>query len=56
MEKAEGLTRMEGELSAAKKRRADYDRLTGLYNRNGFEQRAEKYLQSGPGGGGASIV
>lgn len=46
MEKAEGLTRMEGELSAAKNE-ADYDRLTGLYNRNGFEQRAEKYLQSG---------
>ena len=46
MEKAEGLTRMEGELSAAKNE-ADYDRLTGLYNRNGFEQRAENYLQSG---------
>ena len=45
MEKAEGLTRMEGELSAAKNE-ADYDRLTGLYNRNGFEQRAENYLQS----------
>lgn len=45
MEKAEGLTRMEGELSAAKNE-AEYDRLTGLYNRNGFEQRAENYLQS----------
>ena len=43
MEKAEGLTRMEGELSAAKNE-ADYDRLTGLYNRNGFESKGQRTI------------
>ncbi|HJD47252.1 MAG TPA: GGDEF domain-containing protein [Candidatus Mediterraneibacter norfolkensis] len=44
VEKTQGIYRMEGQLSAARTE-AEYDRLTGLYNRNGFERRAEEFLK-----------
>lgn len=44
VEKSQGIYRMEGQLSAARTE-AEYDRLTGLYNRNGFERRAEEFLK-----------
>lgn len=37
---------MEDALLTARKE-AQYDRLTGLYNRNGFERRAEEFLEQG---------
>ncbi len=46
IDKAEGMTRMEGELSLAQEE-AKYDKLTGLYNRSGFEERVEELLKSG---------
>ena len=46
IDKAEGMTRMEGELSMAQEE-AKYDKLTGLYNRSGFEERVEELLKSG---------
>lgn len=45
IDKAEGMTRMEGELSLAQAE-AKYDKLTGLYNRSGFEERVEELLKS----------
>lgn len=45
IDKAEGMSRMEGELSLAQAE-AKYDKLTGLYNRNGFEERVEELLKS----------
>ena len=50
VEKSQGMDRMEDQLSAARTE-ADYDPLTGLYNRNGFERRAEAFLkEEHPGG------
>lgn len=50
VEKAQGMNQMEDQLSAARTR-AEYDRLTGLHNRNGFEERAEAFLkEENPGG------
>ncbi len=43
VEKSQGIHRMEDQLSEARTE-AEYDRLTGLYNRNGFERRAEEFL------------
>lgn len=43
--KSEGMNQMEDQLSAARNA-AEYDRLTGLYNRNGFERRAEAFFHS----------
>ena len=45
IDKAEGMTRMEGELSVAQAK-AKYDKLTGLYNRSGFEEKVEELLKS----------
>lgn len=45
IDKAEGMSRMEGELSLAQAE-AKYDKLTGLYNRSGFEERVEELLKS----------
>lgn len=45
IDKAEDMTRMEGELSLAQAK-AKYDKLTGLYNRSGFEERVEELLKS----------
>lgn len=50
VEKARGMDRMEDQLSAARTE-AEYDRLTGLYNRNGFERRAEAFLKKEHPGG-----
>lgn len=44
VEKANGIDRMETQLCEARTE-AEYDRLTGLYNRNGFERRAEQFLK-----------
>lgn len=44
VEKSRGIDRMENQLSEARTE-AEYDRLTGLYNRNGFERRAAEFLQ-----------
>ena len=44
VEKSRGIYRMEGQLSAARTE-AEFDRLTGLYNRNGFDRRAEEFLK-----------
>ena len=44
VEKSQGICRMEGQLSAARTE-AEFDRLTGLYNRNGFERRTEEFLK-----------
>lgn len=50
VEKTRGIDRMENQLSEARTE-AEYDRLTGLYNRNGFERRAEDFLkEEHPGG------
>ena len=43
MEKSRGMDRMEDQLNEARSE-AEYDRLTGLYNRTGFERRAETFL------------
>ena len=43
VEKSKGIYQMEGQLSAARTQ-AEYDRLTGLYNRNGFERCVEEFL------------
>ena len=45
IDKAEGMMRMKGELSLAQAE-AKNDKLTGLYNRSGFEERVEKLLKS----------
>lgn len=48
--KSEGISRMEDQLSVAQSE-AKSDRLTGLYNRNGFERHVEEYLlQPNPSG------
>lgn len=44
VEKSRGIDRMENQLSEARTE-AEYDRLTGLYNRNGFERRAAEFLR-----------
>lgn len=44
VEKSQGIDQMEDKLSEARTE-AEYDRLTGLYNRNGFERRAEEFLR-----------
>lgn len=44
MEKSRGMDRMEDQLNEARTE-AEYDRLTGLYNRAGFERRAEAFLR-----------
>lgn len=44
VEKAQGIHRMEDQLSEARTE-AEYDRLTGLYNRSGFERRTEEFLR-----------
>lgn len=44
VEKSHGMDRIEGQLWAARTE-AECDRLTGLYNRSGFERRAEAFLQ-----------
>lgn len=50
IDKAEGMDRMEGELTQAQTE-AKYDKLTGLYNRSGFERQVEEFLrQSNPVG------
>ena len=43
IEKSRGMDRMEDQLNEARSE-AEYDRLTGLYNRTGFERRAEAFL------------
>lgn len=43
-DKAAGMDRMAGELTDARQEAA-LDRLTGLYNRNGFERQAEAFLE-----------
>lgn len=50
VEKSHGIDRMEDQLWAARTE-AECDRLTGLYNRSGFERRAEMFLKKEyPGG------
>lgn len=44
VDKAEGMDRMEGELYEARNQ-AEFDGLTGLYNRKGFERRAEQFFR-----------
>lgn len=46
VDKSEGMIQMEDALLTARKE-AQYDRLTGLYNRNGFERRVEEFLEQG---------
>lgn len=48
--KTEGMNRMEDQLTLAQTE-AKFDRLTGLYNRNGFEQYTEEFLRKGKSGG-----
>lgn len=54
MDKSAGMDRMEDELTAARNE-AEYDHLTGLYNRSGFERRAEDFLKH-PDARGAMIL
>ncbi|HJB94016.1 MAG TPA: diguanylate cyclase [Candidatus Mediterraneibacter intestinigallinarum] len=44
MEKTESMDQMVNQLTKARTE-AEYDRLTGLYNRRGFERRAEAFLK-----------
>lgn len=55
VEKAQGMNQMEDQLSAARTR-AEYDRLTGLHNRNGFEERAEAFLKEENAGGALILM
>ena len=55
VEKLQGMNQMETKLTEARTE-AEYDRLTGLYNRNGFERRAEAFLGSRTRTGGALLL
>ena len=55
VEKMHGMDRMETQLTKARTE-AEYDRLTGLYNRAGFEHRTESYLRNGVRTGGALLL
>lgn len=46
IDKSEGIIRMEDQLSLAQAE-AKYDKLTGLYNRSGFEEQVEEFLKNG---------
>ena len=55
VEKIHGMNRMETQLTEALTE-AEYDRLTGLYNRTGFERRTESYLRRESRSGGALLL
>ena len=55
VEKSHGIDRMEDQLWAARTE-AERDRLTGLYNRSGFERRAEMFLKNEHPGGALILL
>ena len=55
VEKSHGIDQMEDQLWAARTE-AECDRLTGLYNRSGFERRAEAFLKKEHPGGALILM